>query len=962
MNGIRKLDDIDQRRVSVIVRSMDRTLVREALDSIAIQDYPDIEVIVVNAKGGIHSEVGARCGSFPLRVVGDGVPLKRSQAANLGLQSAHGEYLIFLDDDDWFSSGHISGLVAALEQDGTAQAAYAGVMYASALGAIDGVVMDTAFDANRLRLGNFIPIHAVLFRKALLGSGCRFDENLEVYEDWDFWLQLSRLTPFVHVNQVSAGYRNSGTSGVGPSGEASVVRQARGRVFEKWKGIWSGEEMHELINHAIHVQAETVERLQRDTLQLVNAVEERDHLAKSLTDRIDQQEIQAGYLSEILHERNLQIEKILNSSSWKVSAPLRWVGYQIIRIKKLTKCLLPLRHKPREIPSTVTRLYYVWKRGGTLAVKQLLLQLPFEVSFNDVWLQYRQTFTSEVETEIAERISNMDDSPLISILMPTYNTPENMLRQTIESVLCQLYPNWELCIVDDASPRAHVRRILQDYASRESRIRLVFSERNSGIAAATNRALGMAKGQFVALLDHDDILEKQALFRLAESIVEDDPDMIYSDEAMLSEDGSEVVNHVYRPAFSPELLRSCPYIVHLVAFRADLLRDLGGLDESLSISQDYDLILRASERSRSIVHIPEILYLWRQRKSSAGHEREGEVMETSRNVLTRHLERCGEKGMVCDGALFNYFDVRYALEAGQRVAIIIPTKNHGELVRQCIESIKRTVKDVVYDIVVVDHDSDDPATLAYFRALKAEHQILRYEGPFNFSAINNWAVSRLERGYTHYLFCNNDIEATNEGWLERMMELGQKPDIGLVGAMLYYPDGRTFQHAGVCVGMFGIAEHYAKFMDNKLPNGAIHPGYHGALIVSHEVSAVTAACLLMRRDAFEKIGGFDEKIAVGFGDVDLSLRAGEAGYRNIFCPHAALIHHESYTRGKSHEDPHPEDSAFFTQKWRKFLDKGDPYYNPHLSLYSTRWDIKQPMEFDLDVSRRVVLRPPVATS
>jgi len=475
----------------------------------------------------------------------------------------------------------------------------------------------------------------------------------------------------------------------------------------------------------------------------------------------------------------------------------------------------------------------------------------------------------------------------------------------MQPLLRELYAGWELCVGHDASSQSEVRRILEEFSARDSRIRVEFSERNGGIARATNRALAVAQGSFVALLDHDDVLEKQALFRLAESILADDPDMIYSDEAMLSEDGGKVVNHVYRPAFSPERLRSCPYIVHLVAFRTDLLREIGGLDASLAISQDYDLILRASEKARAIVHIPEILYLWRQRKRSTGHKMKEEVMETSRQALARHLGRCGERGEVRDGLLFNYYEVRYPIEPGQRVAIIIPTKNHGELVRQCLESIERTVSGVPYDIVVIDHASTDPESLAYFRQLSDRHRLLRYGGPFNFSSINNWAVAQLGGEYTHYLFCNNDVEATEAGWLERMMELCQKPDVGMVGAKLFYPDGRTFQHAGVCVGMFGSAEHYAKFMDNRLPNGGIHPGYHGTLIANHEVSAVTAACALMRRDAFERIGGFDEAIAVGFGDVDLCLRTLEAGYRILFCPHASLIHHESYTRGKSYEDdPH----------------------------------------------------------
>lgn len=713
----------------------------------------------------------------------------------------------------------------------------------------------------------------------------------------------------------------------------------------------SSPEKQRLINYFAALGSRQLERFELDEL--------KQHAA-SLNQAVVERDRQIASLDQAITERDGHIERILSSNSWKVSAPMRWIGHRIRRVRELIACLAPLWHDPRKIPSTVIRVRFAWGRGGMLAVKQLLLQLPIEVSFNDVWLQYRQTFTPDVEADIRERIGGMEGRPLISILMPVYNTPAGVLRKTIESVLAQLYADWELCVVDDASPQPEVRRILEEFSASDSRIRVEFSERNSGIARATNRALAVARGSFVALLDHDDVLEKQALFRLAESILADDPDMIYSDEAMLSEDGVEVVNHVYRPAFSPERLRSCPYIVHLVAFRTDLLREIGGLDASLAISQDYDLILRASEKARAIVHIPEILYLWRQRKRSTGHKMKEGVMETSRQVLARHLERCGERGEIRDGLLFNYYEVRYPIEPGQRVAIIIPTKNHGELVRQCVESIERTVSGVPYDIVVIDHASTDPESLAYFRQLSDRHRLLRYEGPFNFSSINNWAVAQLDGEYTHYLFCNNDIEATEAGWLERMMELCQKPDVGMVGAKLFYPDGRTFQHAGVCVGMFGIAEHYAKFLDDRLPNGGIHPGYHGTLIANHEVSAVTAACALMRRDAFERIGGFDEAIAVGFGDVDLCLRTLEAGYRILFCPHASLIHHESSTRGKSHGDPHPEDSALFTRKWRKFLDRGDPYYNPNLTLYSTQWEIRQPMEFNLRIGRRVIHRHPAA--
>lgn len=537
--------------------------------------------------------------------------------------------------------------------------------------------------------------------------------------------------------------------------------------------------------------------------------------------------------------------------------------------------------------------------------------------------------------------------PLISILMPVYNTPEAWLRQALDSVLKQAYPNWELCIADDASSLPHVRQVLEEYRQRDARIRVIYREINGHVSVASNSALAQATGEYVVLFDHDDLLERQALFRVAESILLDHPDMLYSDEVLITERSGEVIGHAFRPAFSPELLRSHAYIVHLVAFRSELLRQIGGFDESLTISQDYDLVLRAAEQARSIVHIPEILYRWRTYEDSTGHLKQGEVMATSRKVLAAHLSRCGARAEVHDGKIFNFFEVRYPLEPGLRVAILIPTKNHGELVRQCVESLVRTVNTVEYNIVVIDHASDEPASLAIFADLAKKHTVLRYEGPFNFSAINNWAIRRLDGRHTHYLLCNNDIEAIEPGWLERMLELGQQPDVGIVGAKLYYPDRRTLQHAGVCVGMFGMAEHYGKFMDKDLPDGrGIHPGYLGSLVANHEMSAVTAACMLVRRDAFEWLGGFDEAIAVGFGDVDLCLRARQAGYRVLFCPHAELLHHESYSRGKTFTkiDPHPQDSACFRARWQGVIDNGDPYYNPGLTLDNTFWNLKGPEE------------------
>jgi len=799
-----------------------------------------------------------------------------------------------------------------------------GYLFESSPDALIKTMRDIA--ANRLALADI---------RTNLGK-MRFRSAMEMVNDYHQLLPISLFSP------AGTSDKDAMTQTKHPISVKATDQQVL-LLADMWKELKS-------LRISVAMSADTNYRLDHHCQNLQGVFAEINNRVSELEAQLRAKDAEIADKNRNLQAKDNQLESMRYSTSWRVTKSIRWAGDYAHKVKLLWRCLGPLRANPHLLPSVFQELFAAWRSGGVFELKRALLHLSSIDALQRAWQGYQRTLDANCAT-IRRRIETMPRKPKISILVPTYNTPEKMLHEMLGSVLEQLYPNWELCIADDASVQNHVQMILNEYAVKDERIKLVFGDTNRGVSHATNCALALATGDFVVLLDHDDLLEKHALYRVAESILTDNPDILYSDEILISGESQHVEQIALRPVFSPEYLRSHPYIVHMVGFKTVLLREIGGWDENLSISQDYDLILRASEKSRTIVHIPEILYRWRINHQSAGQDKRKSVMDVSTAVLRRHIERSGENATITEGPGFNFFDIRYSLQSDNKVAIVIPTKNHGQLLRQCIDSIRRTVTRVAYDIVVIDHDSDDLETLTYLNGIGPEILVLRYSGPFNFSKINNWAIIQLKVGYTHYLLCNNDIEAIREGWLERMMELGQKPDVGVVGAMLYYPDGVTIQHAGVCVGAYGAAEHYAKRL--RLVDAHQKLTATGRLAINHEMSAVTAACLLIRKEAFDEVNGLDAEIAVGFGDVDLCLKVLEQGYRILFCPYAELLHHESFTRGTSTGDPHPEDSDRFKNKWADFLRAGDPYFNPGYTIHSTTWDIDLSRRFEIDIRRRV---------
>jgi O-antigen biosynthesis protein len=519
---------------------------------------------------------------------------------------------------------------------------------------------------------------------------------------------------------------------------------------------------------------------------------------------------------------------------------------------------------------------------------------------------------------LREEIRAFEYEPCVSIVTPVFNTPRPWLEQCVQSVLDQVYEKWELILVDDGSDDPELAKYLAELAGSDSRITLRRLEQRGGISAASNRGLELAAGEWIGFLDHDDLLEPDALFQHVKWLQKHrDADLIYSDEDKLTDDGLDAP--IFKPDWSPDYFFSCNYICHFTLIRADVLSEVGGFRSEFDGAQDYDLFLRIVERTTRIDHIPKVLYHWRRSHGSTADNirRKPGSLETGRRALESHLERVAERGHVTvDWRTHAYWIKRDLIEA-KAITIIIPARDRVELLARCVESITRETTYAPYEIVIVDNDSQTDEARAYFSTVK--HRVLNYRGPFNFSAINNFAVEQTNSPWL--LFLNNDTEVIDGDWLTVMAEHIQRPEVGAVGPRLLYPDD-TVQHGGIVVGVGGIAEHAFRGFPAEAP------GVCRQLQVTRNYSAVTGACLLTRREVFKKVHGFDEeRLPVTFSDVDLCLKIRRAGYLVVYTPFAKLYHHESGTRRRTVE---PLETGVMRERWAVALDY-DPYYNPNLS-------------------------------
>ncbi|AVJ72967.1 glycosyl transferase 2 family protein [Escherichia coli] len=558
---------------------------------------------------------------------------------------------------------------------------------------------------------------------------------------------------------------------------------------------------------------------------------------------------------------------------------------------------------------------------------------PSSVGYEE-WIETVELPSLPGNKEVSLMLASMTHPPVISIVIPVYNPAEIYLRACLDSVLAQSYPHWELCIADDRSPKEHVQRVLREYEAKDSRIKVVYRKHNGHISAASNSALEIAKGDFVALLDHDDVLPEHAMLFMAQAICEQPhTQILYSDEDKINARGERFDPH-FKSDWNPDLFFSQNYVSHLGVYRRSLLQQIGGFRLGVEGSQDQDLLLRCLPHvaAEQIVHIPRVLYHWRTIEGSTAlaSGEKSYTTEAGIKALRDYFSKQQPEVTVEAGLVPNTYRVRYPIsEPAPLVSLLIPTRDRRALTETAVRSIVDCSTYTHFEILILDNGSVEQETLDFFAQIQQEDsrvRVLRYDHPFNYSAINNFGVRHAKGAIIGLV--NNDIEVINPDWLTEMVSHCMRPEIGCVGAKLYYSND-TIQHGGVILGIGGVAGHSHK----QYPRH--HPGYFSRLLLTQNLSAVTAACLLIRKNIYEEVAGLDEEnLHVAFNDVDFCLKVREAGYRNLWTPYAELYHYESISRGA--EDS-PEKLArfarevnFMKSKWGKHLEL-DPFYSPNLT-------------------------------
>lgn len=1094
--------------VSIICRSTGRPELEQTLSSVAKQSYPTLEIILVEASAESLVDFQRYAGSVSVNFISAGKKLNRSAAANAGLDAVKGDYIMFLDDDDWIGEGHVTHLVDALSTPSDVKAAYSSTQKMSADGKRKKEIFDQAFDSQLLMSDNFIPIHSMLFESSLLKSGCRFDESFDVFEDWDFWLQLNQHTNFLHISNLSAFYREGGDSETASDDDSDRFLsnnprgQGRAKLFEKWLKIWNGEQLNgllgfldqtgsiiqlnstieslnstvvsssehkeQLVKHILAVESQ-IENLNSDIEaarnQNVQLLDRQSELLENLeSERLANQKAHADLelaLTNLhcVNTENLEktralentlnhaaaldtaLRSILNSTSWKIMGPYRRVGRFLKRILGLGKVnppaanlppVRPLDHEESissepEIVYSHPLSFYVDKaitfddciyitgwatkapgiksirletNGSSAAVSYGALREDIQQAFplipdsdksgflafakfdsvgktqleftdsegvitrKSVNLEKFADSSSLIEsgefinlssdaqysiyralqqirgTDSIDSNKTFEYTPLISIIVPVFNVEKRWLDACVESVLRQSYPNWELCLHDDASTENDTLDCLRHWQQQDSRIKVQYGDKNQHISGASNSALEIAKGEFIGLMDNDDELHADALWHVIDTLSRDsDLDYIYTDEDKINPEGEFCEPH-FKPDWSPELLESMMYVGHFGVIRRSVIDAVGGFRLGVEGSQDYDLTLRISQHTQKFAHIPQVLYHWRIIPGSVagGGDAKSYAYTAAVKALTDYADKEAAPCKVTEIDLTG----RYRIQRESNnpdITIILPFHNKAEMTIDCLRSIGKSTYSN-FKVLLISNNSEpvEYQKVAEFSASCDYVELHELNIPFNWSAINNWGVAQSTSEFV--LFLNNDMTVINADWIEALLDCAVKENVGAVGAKLLFEDD-TIQHAGVVMGLGGIASHAFKHIDGD------EPGYFGYAAVVRNCSAVTGACMLVRRSVVNQIEGFNEDLQVAYNDVDFCLRLREAKLKVLITPFAKLYHLESKTRPKFLDDMNSAQlaefeaaSSYMRKRHAQYFSEGDPYYNRAFSLRVENYSLR----------------------
>lgn len=578
-----------------------------------------------------------------------------------------------------------------------------------------------------------------------------------------------------------------------------------------------------------------------------------------------------------------------------------------------------------------------WKRFIIRAAERLTGKGPGSIDYQEWRLQHLPT-QQQLQ---AQREKVFAYQPKFSVVVPLYKTPENYLLEMIRSVQNQTYANWELCLSDGSGKDTPLRDVLTRLMKEDSRIRVFFGDEPLKISENTNVAIQNATGEYLVFMDHDDLLPEDALYECAAAINEyPDIDLLYTDEDKVSMNGKDYFQPHFKSDYNPDLLCSMNYINHLCVVKRSLQQEVGLLRGEFDGAQDYDFVWRCCERAKRIYHIPKVLYHWRAHMDSTAENPESKLyaFEAGKRAVQAHYDRVGLPATVEHGEYLGLYRTTYHWEEKPLVSIIIPNKDHIEDLDQCIQAILKKATYRNFEFIIIENNSTEQETFAYYDRIQKEEpsvHVVYYKGDFNYSKINNFGVQYAKGSY--YLLLNNDTELINPSFLEEMLGYCMRPDVGIVGARLFYEDD-TVQHAGVVIGIGGIAGH------TFLGAARNANGYFSRIICAQDYSAVTAACMMVKKEAFEKAGGLTEALKVAFNDIDFCLKVRRCGYLVVYNPYAELHHYESKSRG--YEDTPEKVARFqseileFQKRWPEILEKGDPYYNVNLSLNASDFSLR----------------------